>query len=175
MIIQVEKLNSQVPFPTRGTELSACYDLGFYPSEPKVEAIDPDGRGGMLYMLHDDAQGCDVLTIPPGYRAMLPTGLIFHIPAKHYIRVYARSSVAYKRGLVMVNSVGIIDEDYRHEVKALLMNVTNQPVHLKVGERLMQFELINTCPPITFFTEEGERSEVVVLSKRMGGIGSTGA
>ena len=56
---------------------------------------------------------------------LIPTGLIFDIPKNHYVRLYARSGNAFKKGLVLANSVGIIDSDYVDEVKIMLHNISD--------------------------------------------------
>lgn len=78
------------------------------------------------------------LTIPPGERDIVPTGLKMAIPAGFEGCVRPRSGLAMKQGLTLTNSPGTIDSDYRGEVKVLVINLGQEPVVLKRGDRIAQ-------------------------------------
>ena len=168
--MEIEKLSDKVPTPRRATKYSACYDIGFYPASDDhfVTYFDDENDSGDLGINKNGE-----IVIPPGARAIVPTGLRLKIPGGHHVKVYSRSSMALKRGLVLVNSIGIIDEDYEDPLYMLLHNVTKVDVTLKIGERIGQIELCQTTP-ITFYKDDGDEENDANAPNRKGGLGSTG-
>src|SRR6188472_3736823 len=89
---------------------------------PKYET---DGAAGFDLAASDDVE------IAPGAIALVPTGLVIEVPRGHCLGVFARSSTPLKRGLMVANGVGVIDEDYcgpADEIKIQVLNFTAQPV-----------------------------------------------
>jgi dUTP pyrophosphatase len=93
----------------------------------------------------DQAAGLDLkaalaepLTLKPGERGVVPTGLKMAVPAGFEGCVRPRSGLAMKQGLTLTNSPGTIDADYRGEVKVLVINLGQEPVVLKRGDRIAQ-------------------------------------
>ena len=163
-MLEVEKLCPNVTLPTKATKHSACLDVAFhYPESSRhVTIYDNNNYMHIIGSLENKE-----LVIPPGYRVMVPTALKFIIPRNHHIKVYSRSSMALKRGLIMVNSVGIIDEDFDFELKVLLMNISDTTVTLVEGERIAQIELCqNQSLPILW--------DIGGNAERTGGYGSSG-
>ena len=78
------------------------------------------------------------LTLAPGARAVVPTGLTLEIPPGFEAQVRARSGLALKKGLALANGVGTIDADYRGEVGVIVVNLGAEPVTLARGERIAQ-------------------------------------
>ena len=78
------------------------------------------------------------MTLKPGERAMIPTGLTIALPAGHEAQVRPRSGLAAKHGVTCLNSPGTIDADYRGEVKVILINLGQEPFVIKRGERIAQ-------------------------------------
>ena len=110
------------------------------------------------------------LTIHPGQIALVPTGLVFAVPAGHFLGIFARSSTPLKRGLVVANGVGVLDSDYSgptDELRIQLMNVTSAPVDVKRGDRLAQGVIL------PFVRAEFEEVATATTADR-GGFGSTG-
>ncbi len=110
------------------------------------------------------------VTVPPGGRALIPTGLRVALPAGHEWQIRPRSGLALKHGITLVNSPGTIDEDYRGEVGVILLNTGIEPFVVERGMRVAQAVLA----PVT----RGVFEEVVVLpetQRGQGGFGSTGA
>src|SRR5689334_19656420 len=71
------------------------------------------------------------MTVAPGEVALVPTGLVIAAPRGHFLGVFARSSTPLKRGLMVANGVGIVDEDYSgptDEIKVQVLNFTSAPV-----------------------------------------------
>ena len=79
------------------------------------------------------------LTLSPGERTMIPTGLAIELPDAGCVALlYARSGLAVKHGLTLPNCVGVIDSDYRGEVKVALINLGQEPYTIEPGERVAQ-------------------------------------
>ncbi len=109
------------------------------------------------------------VTIPPGEVFWVPTGIALEVPAGCAGLVYARSSLGAKRGLAPANKVGVVDPDYRGEIKVVLLNHSKQPQTLEPGERVAQFVI---TPVLTPVYEEAE--DLSDTSRGVGGFGSTG-
>lgn len=131
---------------------------------PKYET---KGSAGMdvRAAVADDAP----MTLEPGDRALVPTGLTFAIPQGYEMQVRPRSGLAFKHGITCLNTPGTIDSDYRGELKVLLINLGKEAFTIQRGERIAQLLL---APVI-----QGEWRAVSVLpdtSRGEGGFGSTG-
>jgi dUTP pyrophosphatase len=81
------------------------------------------------------------LTIAPGTIALVPTGLVIQVPRGHFLGIFARSSTPLKKGLMVANGVGVIDQDYcgpADELKIQVLNFTAAPVVVVKGDRIAQ-------------------------------------
>ncbi len=93
-----------------------------------------DGASGVdLYAAVDD-----VMVLQPGERALVRTGVRVAIPEGFEGQVRARSGIAIKRGLGLVNAPGTIDSDYRGEIQLIVINWSAEPQAIKRGERIAQ-------------------------------------
>ena len=118
----------------------------------------------------DLAASADV-DVAPNAIALIPTGLVIAVPAGHFLAIFARSSTPLKRGLMVANGVGVIDEDYcgpADEIKIQVLNFTNAPVSVKKGDRLAQGIFI----PILHADWREAESDLREGSR--GGFGATG-
>jgi dUTP pyrophosphatase len=109
------------------------------------------------------------LTIAPGARALVPTGIAIALPAGTEAQVRPRSGLAAKHGLTVLNAPGTIDADYRGEVQVLLVNHGSEPVAIARGTRIAQL----VVAPVS----RAHLREVVSLDETQrgtGGFGSTG-
>ena len=109
------------------------------------------------------------LVLAVGGRAAIPTGLMVALPAGHELQIRPRSGLALNQGLLVANAPGTIDEDYRGEIKVILMNGGSEPVVVTRGMRIAQAVLA----PVTRIVWR----EVAVLdetARGAGGFGSTG-
>lgn len=109
------------------------------------------------------------LTLMPGKRALVPTGIALELPVGFEAQVRPRSGLAYRHGVTVLNSPGTIDADYRGEVQVLLINHGEDPFVIKRGERIAQL-VVAEVVPVTL-------QPVAVLSiteRNAGGFGSTG-
>ena len=110
------------------------------------------------------------VTLPPGGRAMIPTGLTIALPADHEAQVRPRSGLALKFGITCLNSPGTIDADYRGEVGVILANLGAEPFVVRRGDRIAQMVIA----PVTRGTFE-EVDNLDETARGGGGFGSTGA
>ena len=109
------------------------------------------------------------LTLKPGERALVPTGLALAIPAGWEGQVRPRSGLAIRHGIGLVNAPGTIDSDYRGEVAVLLINLGQEPFTLHRGDRIAQL-LVARAEPI----EWEEDDDLPGTPRGAGGFGSTG-
>ncbi len=142
--LPIKKLDPAAILPVYATPGSAGADLCALPSEPPV-------------------------TIEPGETAFLRTGLAVAIPAGYVGLIFARSSLGAKRGLAPANKVGVIDSDYRGEIRVVLHNHGKVAQTVEPGERIAQFLLI---PVATAAFSEVE--DLDDTARGAGGFGSTG-
>ena len=124
----------------------------------------------------DGAAGMDLLAavaaplvIPPGGRALVPTGLRIALPPGHELQVRPRSGLALKHGILLPNSPGTIDEDYRGELQVILLNAGTEPFAVERGMRIAQAVLA----PVTRAAWE-EVPALPGTARGEGGFGSTG-
>ena len=118
--------------------------------------------------------GCDLtssvdITLQPGKWSAVPTGLFLEIPADLMAMVCPRSGLALKHGITVLNSPGIIDSDYRGEVKVVLINHSDVEYSVKRGDRIAQ--LIFSSAPRAALLHREQLSDTV---RGTGGFGSTG-
>ncbi len=79
------------------------------------------------------------LTLAPGQRALIPTGFAIELPGPECVAlIYARSGLAVRHGISMANCVGVVDSDYRGEVKVALLNLGAEAYTVQPGERVAQ-------------------------------------
>ena len=126
----------------------------------------------------DDAAGLDLVaavpagapvTIAPGERAMIATGIAIALPPGHEGQIRPRSGIALRHGVTVLNSPGTIDADYRGEILVLLINLGNMPFHIRRGERIAQL-VISSVATVTL-----EQADKLSITERNdGGFGSTG-
>jgi dUTP pyrophosphatase len=109
------------------------------------------------------------VTLAPGERAMVETGLSVAIPEGYEIQVRPRSGLAAKHGLTCLNTPGTIDSDYRGEIKVILINLGQETFVIKRGERIAQLVLA----PVTRLAWS-EVEELGTTERGAGGFGSTG-
>jgi len=111
----------------------------------------------------------DDLTLYPGKTAVITTGLYIELPAYYEAQVRARSGLAAKHGIGLVNGIGTIDSDYRGEIKIILINWGHEPFTIKNGDRIAQLVIAG------YEKAEWEESEILGETKRSGGgFGHTG-
>lgn len=143
MDIAVKKLNENAKLPAYGSEYAAGADL-YACLEGEV-------------------------AIAPGQTAVIPTGIALELPVGYAGLIYARSGLATKKGLAPANKVGVVDCDYRGEVKVALHNHSAETQTVAPFERVAQLVI---TPYITARFEEAEA--LSETARGAGGFGSTG-
>ena len=141
MRVKVTRLRPSVPLPAYATPGAAGFDLA----------------------------AAEHVEVPPGEIRLVGTGLVFAIPAGHFLAIFARSSTPLRRGLVIANGVGVLDSDYcgpADELKLQVLNITRDPIVIHPGDRLAQ-GIVLPAPRVEFV--EGDAT-----SPSRGGFGSTG-
>ena len=138
-----------------------------------VVRLDPDLP--LPAYAHPGDAGADLVTavdvtLQPGERALVPTGIAMAVPDGYVALVHPRSGLAARHGLSIVNTPGTIDAGYRGEVKVLLVNLDpSEPIELRRGDRVAQLVIQRV--------EQAAFTEVEVLPESVrggGGYGSTG-
>ena len=144
MELKIKKVNEIAIIPKRATQGSAGMDL--------CACIDAP------------------LTLRGGETAFIPTGVAIALPSNEAgAFVFARSGLAIKHGIGLLNSVGVIDSDYRGEIKVGVINQINEPYTIEPGERIAQLVVMPVCPVDTVEVESLDET-----ARGEGGFGSTG-
>lgn len=119
-----------------------------------------------------DLRACldEDLTIAPGDRALIPTGICAEAEREDVVLlIFARSSLASKHGISLSNGVGVVDSDYRGEIKVALVNTSSEPFTVRGGDRIAQLAVMPVMRAV--FTESDGLGET---ARADGGFGSTG-
>jgi len=124
---------------------------------------------------HAGDAGMDLLaaaniTLEPGRRALVPTGIALAIPVGYAGFVQPRSGLAIKQGLSVVNTPGLIDSHYRGEIKVIAINLDpTEPIEIRRGDKIAQL----VVQPVAY-AELVEVEELDATARGEGGFGSTG-
>jgi dUTP pyrophosphatase len=116
-----------------------------------------------------DLRADEPVTLAPGERRLVPTGLALELPAGFEGQVRPRSGLAVRHGVGMVNAPGTIDSDYRGEVGVVLVNHGQAPVSFARGDRIAQLVIAPVVQAELELVEELSQSD-----RGAGGFGSTG-
>ena len=131
----------------------------------QLPAYETDGSAGMDLRAFLE----EPVTLAPMERALIPTGLYLAVPQGYEAQVRARSGLAVKHGIGLVNGIGTIDSDYRGEVKVALINWGSEPFTIENGDRIAQM-VISSYERITW-----EETDTLDETERgAGGFGHTG-
>jgi len=140
-VIWFKKLTESARLPTQATSNSAGFDL----------------------------YSCEDAILKSGERKLIGLGFATEIPGNHYVAIVPRSGLAVKQGVSIVNTPGTIDADYRGEWKVCLINLGNELVHIRKGDRIAQ-GIMSRYEKVKF--EEVE--SLGETQRSSGGFGSTG-
>ena len=130
-----------------------------------LPAYATEGAAGMDLL----AAVTEPLIIPPGGRALVPTGLRIALPHGYELQVRPRSGLALKHGITLPNTPGTVDEDYRGELGVIVLNASAEPFTVERGMRIAQA----VVAPVTHGIWK-EVAELPATSRGEGGFGSTG-
>lgn len=143
-ILKIKKVKENARVPSRGTQGSAGLDL--------CACID------------------EAITLNCGDTALIPTGIALALPSADYgAFVFPRSGIAVKHGIGLLNSVGVIDSDYRGEIMVGVINQKREAYTIEPGERIAQMVIM----PVSMMPVE-EVEELDETDRGAGGFGSTG-
>lgn len=137
--VKIKRVSAGAQIPTKATEGSAFYDV----------------------------YACEGVSLGRGLVTMVPTGLYFEVPLGYELEIRPRSGLSL-RTILLANSPGTLDSDYRGELKILLLNLGDKDYQVKKGDRVAQIG-VRAAPVIEFV--EGELS---TTKRGQGGFGSTG-
>ena len=146
--------SNSVPVPVKRLPHFAGLDLPAYATS---------GAAGM------DVLSAEDVTIEPGGRHAVATGLAVAIPPGFEIQVRPRSGLALKHGITVPNTPGTIDSDYRGEVKVILINLGHEPFEVRRGDRVAQLVLAPVTQATWLAVDELDET-----ARGEGGFGSTG-
>jgi dUTP pyrophosphatase len=141
--VNIKRIKDNIILPTKATYGSAGFDI-YIPMDIKIE---------------------------PMHASIIDLGFAIQIPHGYYGMLCVRSSIGIKHGATLRNTIGIIDSDYRGEVKACLQNNNPvMPIDFAAGDRIAQF-IICPVPDIELI----ESNDLASTERGQGGIGSTGS
>ena len=137
-----------------------------------IRRVDPAAQ--MPTYAHPGDAGMDVrsieeLTLEPGARALVHTGLVFQLPPDAEAQVRPRSGLALKHGVTVLNSPGTIDAGYRGEVGVILVNLGQQPFKIEKGMKIAQVVVSRVEQAEIVEVQETDETD-----RGSGGFGSTG-
>jgi len=112
-------------------------------------------------------EGSEVLQ--PFERKAIGTGLFMALPEGYELQVRSRSGLSFKYGIVVINSPGTVDADYRGELKILLANLSNEPYEVQDGDRIAQL-VVSKCEQVQW----QEVAALAATKRGEGGLGHTG-
>ena len=144
MELKIRKLREGAKIPQRATSGSAGMDLYACIDEP--------------------------ITLAPGQLSIVPTGIAIELPDNGCAAfLYARSGLGVKHGVCLSNGVGVIDSDYRGEIRVGLANISAEDYTVMPGDRIAQLMIAPVVCPSVSFVDELDETE-----RGAGGLGSTG-
>ncbi|MBP5236676.1 MAG: dUTP diphosphatase [Clostridia bacterium] len=144
MEVKIKLLNRFAKLPEYKTDGSAAMDLSYASETP--------------------------LTVCPGERILVPTGIAISIPSSGYAAlVCARSGLSSKYGITLSNGIGVIDSDYRGEIKVAVINLGSSDYTIEPGERIAQLMFVPVERAAISVTDSLDETQ-----RGAGGFGSTG-
>ncbi|MBR9985392.1 MAG: dUTP diphosphatase [Desulfosarcina sp.] len=150
------------------------------PSSPSIDflRLDPEKNQDVPLPRYMTAQssGMDIcaalnddLVLAPGRISLVPTGFAMALPDGYEAQIRPRSGLAVKHGISIINAPGTIDADYRGEVKIALINLGQEPVTLRRGDRIAQMVIQQVCQVRIHIVEQLNDTD-----RSVGGFGHTG-
>jgi dUTP pyrophosphatase len=144
-----------------------------FKNESNNQDPDYETAGASGFDLRADLASNEEIVLKFGQRAIIPTGLFFELPQNFELQIRARSGLAAKNGVTVLNGVGTIDADYRGEVKVILINFGDEDFTIKNGDRIAQGVIATvTAKNVIRLNRVKEISNNTV--RGTGGFGSTG-
>jgi dUTP pyrophosphatase len=116
-----------------------------------------------------DLRSVEPFTLAPGERQLVPTGVAIALPPNHAGLVTPRSGLAIKHGISVVNGPGLVDPNYRGELKVVLINLGDEAFHGNAGDRIAQLLIVPFAAPAITIVDALEATE-----RGDAGFGSSG-
>lgn len=159
------------PTTAHGTGVSAFYNMNTYESRPSIPCLQVNPNAQLPQRQHSTDAGadlfsCEDIDLYPEETKLVGTGISVKIPQGYTGLIFNRSSQG-KRGIILPNSVGVIDTDYRGELKVILKNISNDLYKIKCGDRIAQLVIV----PIKLVDFHDSWNDT---ERGSGGFGSTG-
>lgn len=144
MELKIKRIKDNAVLPKRATEGSAGFDLYSNLDSP--------------------------VELAPGQRTLIPTGIAIELPDNNFVAyIYARSGLSIKNGITLSNCVGVIDSDYRGEIKVGLINLSDKAYTINPEERIAQMVISPVVIPEIIVSDDLNDTD-----RSTGGFGSTG-
>ena len=142
------------------------------PNRLTVELLDSGARPPERSRVGDagfDLRSIEPLSLAPGQRALVRTGIAIALPPNHAGLVLPRSGLAIQHGISVVNGPGLVDPNYRGELKVVLINLGDETFHSQVGDRIAQLLVVPFATPAIEVVDQLDASE-----RGASGFGSSG-
>lgn len=166
--LKIYKTHPEVQLPKFATKQSACFDISYQAWGKGTYTGYNNVNANFERRIGAGDEG--VITITPGDRVMIPTGLILDIPEGYSVRLHPRSGLSLRHAVILANCEAVIDSDYFEELFLLIQNNSSVSVNIHHGERLAQAELVKD----ERYTIEETLVQPTQRTDRTGGLGSTG-
>jgi len=170
MKLNIYKMHSDASDLKYATTNSACFDISaHFHYQNSFKTYSKDNKEITILGVQDE-HGKAYVEVPGEWRILIPTGLILDIPKEHCVKIYPRSGISTKKGLNLINCVGIIDADYIEQLMIPVYNNSQERLRIYSGDRIAQGELVRQEQAEIQYISERPESK----SNRNGGFGSTG-
>ena len=169
------KVKPHATAPEYATPGSMCFDLKACFDEGDVvtgyTSNNVKANFNVVRMRTADGGVASGISIPAHQRALVPTGLIFDLPAGFALLLYPRSGMSLKQGAKLGNCVGVVDSDYVEQTYAIIQNDADIPLTIMSGDKICQGEVVEVPPQANFIISSEPPAQ---KTTRAGGFGSTG-
>ena len=145
--------------------------VNFERLHPKARVPQNMTEGSAGYDLHADIPSENFVTLRPGERMLVPTGIAVDMPSNLEGQIRPRSGLAARHGVTVLNAPGTIDSDYRGEIQVLLVNLGGEAYTVRHGDRIAQL-IFNEVTRVIF--AEVDNLDNVNTERGGNGFGSTG-
>jgi deoxyuridine 5'-triphosphate nucleotidohydrolase len=170
MELKIHKLYSTVPDVKYATQNSACFDISaHFHYQNSFKTFSKDNKE-ITVLGSQDQNGKYYIEVPSEWRILVPTGLILDIPENYCVKIYPRSGISTKKGLNLINCVGIIDSDYVEQLMIPIYNNSQERIRIYCDDRIAQGELVHQPQATISYINERPAKK----GDRDGGFGSTG-
>jgi dUTP pyrophosphatase len=158
MILDIVRVDKSLPLPEKASAGSAGYDL-------RASIQGREGVGSVRFI--SSSKG--FIEILPNQIRVIPLGIKIGMDLGYVVNIFARSGLSIKDGVTLINGVGVIDADYRGELMAGLINLSDKPYTIKHGDRICQMVAAPVIPVFMY-----EQIKLQETTRGEGGLGSSG-